>query len=51
MIRAPDIDYTFETPLIFVLMIGNVGGKIRCLTIIFYDHAIFFIAEIAGHKP
>src|SRR5437762_14039114 len=57
MIGTPDIDQKViaTTPLVaafqFVTMVGDVGGKIGKLIVLFFNHAVLVIAEHAGLEP
>ena len=51
MIGAPDINQAVIASLIFIGMIGDVGGKIRPLAVFFTQHAVFAYRAMNRHSP
>src|SRR5208283_1142922 len=51
VIRAPDINNHLKSAVKFILMIGDVGGKISRFAVFADDNPVFFISEISGFKP
>ena len=51
MIRAPNVDERPEPALEFILMIGDIGGKIRRLTVFSNDYAILVVAVRRRFEP
>ena len=51
MVGTPDIDHPVKAPLILVLMIGNVGGKICRFTVLTHHHPVLVITEHCCPEP
>lgn len=45
MVRSPDVDDAFETPLVFVQVIGNVGSEVRVESVVALHDAILLVAK------
>ena len=51
MIGAKNIDQIFKSTMNLVLMIGNVGAKIRLVAILFDDHPVLLVLKSRGFQP
>ncbi len=51
MIRPPDIDERLETARKFILMIGNIGGKICRLAVLADNHTVFLVPVVGCFEP
>ena len=51
MIGAPKVDDAVKATLEFILMIGNIGGKIGRYPVVTNDYTVLIISEISGTEP
>ena len=51
VVGAPDIDHRFKAAAEFVVMIGNVRGKIGRDPVVANNHPVLVVAKIGAAQP
>ena len=51
MVGAPQVDHPVEAPLEFVLVVGDIRGKVGGYPVVPDHHPVFIISESRGSEP